>query len=185
MTSALKKMDYPGAADEVPISICVVACEPSGDTLGGKALAAIKARFGDRAHVWGIGGTSMMAAGGFESLVLLEHLAVGGLAFVKALPRLVRAFFTMRRLIRAKRPHVLLTFDAPDFNFRLLRMTPKSIVKIHCVAPSVWAWRPRRAAKIARFLNHLCTLLPFEPPYFEKHGLKATFVGHPMREASQ
>ena len=167
------------------MSVCVVACEPSGDTLGGQAIKAIQARFGDRVHVWGIGGESMMAAGAFESLVPLEHLAVGGLAFLKALPRLVRAIVKMRWLIRVKRPDVLLTFDAPDFNMRLWRAAPKGVVKIHCVAPSVWAWRPGRAAKIARFLDHLCTLLPFEPPYFEKHNLKATFVGHPMREVPQ
>ena len=164
------------------VSVCVVACEPSGDALGGQALSALKKRFGARIKIWGIGGVSMMRAGGFESLVPLSGLAVGGLAFLNTLPRFVRAFFKMRRLIRQERPNVLLTFDAPDFNFHLSRMAPKSVIKIHCVAPSVWAWRPKRAAKISRFLDHLCALLPFEPTYFAQHNLSTTFVGHPMVE---
>lgn len=183
MKPALDHKNFSCGADDDPISICVVACEPSGDALGGQALRALKKRFGSRVGIWGIGGASMMKAGAFDSLVPLSSLAVGGLAFLKALPRLVRALFKMRRLIRQRRPHVLLTFDAPDFNFRLSRMAPKSVIKIHCVAPSVWAWRPKRAAKIAGFLDHLCTLLPFEPTYFEQHNLKATFVGHPMIES--
>ncbi|MCK5555842.1 MAG: lipid-A-disaccharide synthase, partial [Alphaproteobacteria bacterium] len=58
----------------------------------------------------------------------------------------------------------------------------KSIPCVHYVAPSVWAWRPRRAKKVSQFLDHILTLLPFEPPYFEKHGLESTFVGHPVVE---
>jgi lipid-A-disaccharide synthase len=179
---ALDDENHPSHSGGDSLSICVVACEPSGDALGEQVLMAIKKRFGTRVNVWGIGGASMMKAGEFESLVPLAGLAVGGLAFLKALPRLVVTLLKMRRLIHQRRPNVLMTFDAPDFNFRLSRVASKSVVKIHCVAPSVWAWRPKRAAKIARFLDHLCAILPFEPAYFERHNLRTTFVGHPMVE---
>jgi lipid-A-disaccharide synthase len=81
------------------------------------------------------------------------------------------------------KPAVLLTIDAPDFCFRVIKKLKSrgcEVPVVHFVAPSVWAWRAGRAAKVAKFLDHLLCLLPFEPPYFEREGLKATFVGHPV-----
>jgi lipid-A-disaccharide synthase len=81
------------------------------------------------------------------------------------------------------RPDALVTIDAPGFTLRVSRRTvPLGIPRIHYVAPSVWAWKPGRAAKIAKYLDHLLALLPFEPPYFTKEGLACTFVGHPAIE---
>jgi len=80
-------------------------------------------------------------------------------------------------------PDVLLTVDAPDFCFRVIKRLKARGVKVpvvHFVAPSVWAWRAGRAKKVAKLLDHLLCLLPFEPPYFEREGLAATFVGHPV-----
>jgi lipid-A-disaccharide synthase len=87
--------------------------------------------------------------------------------------------------IAAKQPAVILTIDAPGFNFRLakaLKANPETarIKRIHYVAPSVWAYKPGRARKTALLFDALLALLPFEPPYFEKEGLKTTFVGHPV-----
>jgi lipid-A-disaccharide synthase len=93
---------------------------------------------------------------------------------------------TVAEIVRTK-PDALVTIDAPDFCFRVAkrvsrRMGPDCPKIIHYVAPTVWAWRPGRAKKIASFLDGLLCLLPFEPPYFEKEGLKSAFIGHPMVE---
>src|SRR5690606_25734646 len=89
--------------------------------------------------------------------------------------------------IKAARPDVIVTIDSPDFAFRVakaLRITMASPPKlVHYVAPTVWAWREGRAQKIARFLDGLICLFDFEPPYFEKHGLRALPVGHPLVES--
>ena len=84
---------------------------------------------------------------------------------------------------RREQPDVLVTIDAPGFNFRLVkRLGDTQFPRVHYVAPSVWAWRPQRAKKIAPLFDHLLALLPFEPPYFEPVGLLTTFVGHPVLE---
>ena len=88
--------------------------------------------------------------------------------------------------IKRLRPAALITIDAPDFCFRVARkLKGQGIPLIHYVAPTVWAWRPGRARKIAQFLDHLLALLPFEPPYFTREGLACTFVGHPIVESGQ
>jgi lipid-A-disaccharide synthase len=83
----------------------------------------------------------------------------------------------------ASGPDAVVTIDSPGFNFRLgRRLKGQGIPLVHYVAPSVWAWKPGRARKVAQFLDHLLTLLPFEPPYFEVEGLRSTFVGHSVLE---
>jgi lipid-A-disaccharide synthase len=85
--------------------------------------------------------------------------------------------------IQKLKPDVVVTIDAPEFSFRVMKKLHKFSHRpglIHYVAPTVWAWRPGRAKKIARFLDHLLCLYPFEPPLFEKYGLRSTFVGHPV-----
>jgi lipid-A-disaccharide synthase len=100
------------------------------------------------------------------------------------LPRLRRRLLETAALARKLQPDVLVTIDSPGFNFRLCRLLRDcSVPFVHYVAPTVWAWRPGRARKVARFLDHLLALLPFEPPYFERHGLPCSYVGHPILEA--
>ncbi len=125
-----------------------------------------------------------MQAQGLNSLFPITDLAVFGL--VEVLPRIA---LIMRRLrqtasaIRGLRPDAVVSIDSPDFCTRVLRRVQgQGIPLIHYVAPTVWAWRPGRARKLAALLDHLMVLLPFEPPVFEKAGLAATFVGHPVVE---
>ena len=166
-----------------PLDIMMLAGEPSGDALGGRLMAALEERSGGAVSFRGVGGERMLAEG-LDDLFPMAELSVMGL--VEVLPR---AQEVMRRVrdtvhaVRAARPDALVTIDAPGFNFRVGRRLARSgIPLIHYVAPSVWAWRSGRARKIARFLDHLLALLPFEPPYFEKVGLPCTFVGHPAVE---
>jgi lipid-A-disaccharide synthase len=167
-----------------PLRIFIIAGEASGDLLGGNLMRAIKLTHPD-AQFTGVGGPRM-AQEGLTSLFPMEELSVMGLAEVlpRALAILGRIRQTAREIIKQK-PDAVITIDSPDFCFRVVKKArPKSkgVPFIHYVAPSVWAWRPGRAEKVSKFLDHLLTLLPFEPPYFEKHGLSATFVGHPVVE---
>lgn len=163
--------------------VFVVAGEHSGDSLGASVMAALSSKLDGRVRYAGVGGPGMQAAG-LETLFPMEDLAVMGV--FEILPRLPlllnRIKYTTDEVERLK-PAVLLTIDAPDFCFRVIKRLKARGVQlpvVHFVAPSVWAWRPGRAKKVAKFLDHLLCLLPFEPPYFEREGLKATFVGHPV-----
>lgn len=166
--------------------IFLIAGEPSGDVLGGRLMAALKAETGGQVRFAGIGGPRMIAEG-LESLFPMEELALFGLAeLLPKLPNLLRRIKQSWQTIVALNPDAVVTIDAPDFCFRVARKVKKaapSIPLIHYVAPTVWAWRPKRAAKVAKFLDHLLALLPFEPPYFEREGLACTFVGHPIVES--
>jgi lipid-A-disaccharide synthase len=168
--------------EEAPL-LYLIAGEPSGDLLGGSLMAALKRQTGGRVRFAGIGGPKMIEQG-LDPLFPMTELAVFGLAEI--LPRLRhlmrRGEETVADIARL-RPDALITIDSPGFTLRVAqRVVPLGIPRIHYVAPSVWAWKPGRAAKIAKYLNHLLALLPFEPPYFEKEGLACTFVGHPAIE---
>lgn len=167
-----------------PLHICLIAGEASGDILGAGVMHALKAQHPD-IQFSGVGG-SRMKEEGLTSLFAMEELSVMGIWEV--LPRLFNILSRIRQTahhILTTKPDAVITVDAPDFCFRVIKKVKaksKTIPCIHYVAPSVWAWRPGRAKKVAQFLDHLLTLLPFEPPYFEEYGLNATFVGHPIVE---
>ncbi len=164
--------------------IFLVAGEPSGDVLGARLMRALKEETGGRVRFAGVGGPRM-AAEGLDSLFPMSDLTVMGLAEVlPRLPRLIRRIRQTARTAREMRPAAVVTIDAPDFSFRVAkRLKGAGIPLVHYVAPTVWAWRPGRARKIARILDHLLVLLPFEPPYFEREGLSCDFVGHPVIES--
>ncbi|HEX3416568.1 MAG TPA: lipid-A-disaccharide synthase [Stellaceae bacterium] len=165
--------------------IFIVTGEPSGDALGGALIAALRQRTGGRLRVAGIGGERMREQG-LESLVPLGDLAIMGVAEV--LPRtpvILRRVRQTVAAIRAQRPDAVVTIDSSGFSWRVahgLRRRGETLPLIHYVAPMVWAWRGGRARRMARWYDHLMTLLPFEPPYFERVGLSCSFVGHPVLE---
>jgi lipid-A-disaccharide synthase len=161
----------------------LVAGEQSGDEIGARLMAAL-ARRRPGLHFAGIGGAAM-AAQGLQSRFPLEELALMG--FLEVLPRLNR----LRRLltetaadIAALRPAVVVTIDSPGFTLRLLRrVAATGIPRAHYVAPQVWAWRPGRVRHYPGLWDRLLCLLPFEPAFFARHNLPATFVGHPVLES--
>jgi lipid-A-disaccharide synthase len=171
--------------DEGPL-LFIIAGEPSGDALGGALMAALKLRTRGAIRFAGIGG-ERMAEQGLQSLVPLDELAIIGLAEV--LPRARRIFRRVRETTDAvieARPAALVTIDSSGFTWRVakrLRQRGERVPLIHYVAPMVWAWRPGKARKVARWYDHLMTLLPFEPPYFEAVGLSSSYVGHPVLES--
>jgi lipid-A-disaccharide synthase len=168
-----------------PVHVYLIAGEPSGDVLGGRLMQALQSLAGDAGvRFSGVGGP-LMSAAGLDSLFPMDELAVMGLSEV--LPRLPNILKRIRETevdIRARKPDVIVTIDAPDFCFRVAkRLHGFDVPIVHYVAPSVWAWRPGRAKKVARLVDHVMCLLPFEPPYFEKAGVAATFVGHSILES--
>ena len=166
------------------LRIFIIAGEASGDILGASFIKALK-NIHPNAEFYGVGGEQMQKEG-FQSIFPMEELSVMGLAEV--LPKLFSILKRIKQTVNEiiiRKPDVVLTIDSPDFCFRVvkkLKAQNKKIPCVHYVAPSVWAWRPGRAKKVSEFLDHILTLLPFEPPYFEEHGLKATFIGHPIVE---
>lgn len=133
----------------------------------------------------GIGGIKMQAEG-LQTLFPMEELSIMGVfGIIRKLPHLLQRVKLTVETIQRIKPDVVVTIDAPEFSFQVMKQLHKLSLKprlIHYVAPTVWAWRPGRARKIARFLDHLLCLYPFEPPYFEKYDLKSTFVGHPVAD---
>ena len=173
-----------GEREDASPLIFLVAGEPSGDEIGGRLIAALREAAGEGIGLAGVGGEAM-AAQGFESLFPMEELSVMGL--VEVLPR---AIGIMRRMsetaaaVRRLSPDAVVTIDAPEFaNGVWRRLDGVDSALVHYVAPTVWAWRAGRARKLARRIDHLLALFPFEPPYFEAEGLDCTFVGHPALEA--
>jgi lipid-A-disaccharide synthase len=165
------------------ITVYLIAGEFSGDQLGASLMKGFKLILPKVSFI-GVGGPAMQKEG-LTSLFPMEDLAVMGLAEVfPRIPLLLRRIKQTINNVIETGPDCLVTIDAPDFCFRVSRkLKGKGIPLIHYVAPSVWAWRPGRARKIAGFLDHLLALLPFEPPYFEKEGLKCSFIGHPILES--
>jgi len=162
----------------------LVAGEASGDILGARLMAALAAR-NPEIRFAGIGGARMQAQG-LVSLFPMEELSLMGLAEVlPSLARLIRRLGETEADILAKRPAALVTIDAPSFTLRLAgRVRPKGVRVIHYVAPQVWAWRPWRVKRIARVVDRLLCLLPFEPAFFAGAGIDARFVGHPILEGA-
>lgn len=168
------------APDLRPLRIALVAGEASGDLLGGELVAALARRF-PNARFAGIGGLQMRQAG-VETWHDSSELSVMGLFEVlRHLPRLLRLRRQLHRRLLAWRPDLFIGIDAPDFNLGLeRRLKAAGIRTVHYVSPSIWAWRERRAAKIARCADRVLCLFPMEPPIYARYGVDARFVGHPL-----
>ena len=163
--------------------VYLIAGEESGDVLGARLMAALKAvRPG--VTFAGIGGPRM-AAEGLAPLFPQKELAIMGL--LEVLPRIIQLRARLRQTIAdilARRPAVLVTIDSPGFTLRVLRgIAGHGIPRAHYVAPQVWAWREGRVKHFPGLWEALLCLLPFEPAFFARHGLAARFVGHPVLEA--
>ena len=164
------------------LRLYLIAGEPSGDRLGAALMAGLKA-LSPGVEFHGIGGP-LMQAEGIVSLFPMEELSIMGL--VEVLPKyraLKRRIAEAAADVLAAQPAALITIDSPDFCLRVAALVKQSrpdLRTIHYVAPSVWAWRPGRAAKMARHIDHVLALLPFEPPYMQAAGMTCDFVGHPV-----
>ncbi|WP_223421209.1 lipid-A-disaccharide synthase [Tateyamaria pelophila] len=166
------------------MKVFVVAGEPSGDALGGALMAGLRVLAPDVCFD-GVGGP-MMQAQGLTSRFDMSELSVMGIAEI--LPRyrnLKRRITQTAQAVIETHPDVLITIDSPDFCLRVARQVKagSDIRTVHYVAPTVWAWRSGRAARMARVIDHVLALFPFEPPYMTAVGMTCDFVGHPVATA--
>jgi lipid-A-disaccharide synthase len=159
-----------------------VAGETSGDELGSRVLAALRARCGELV-VEGVGGP-LMAAQGLDSLYPMERLSVMGLVEpLKRLPELLRLRRRLARHFLDDPPDVFLGIDAPDFTLPLERRLRRGGVRTaHLVSPSVWAWRRGRLGMIRQSTDRMLCLFPFETGIYAEHGIAARYVGHPLAD---
>lgn len=159
----------------------MVAGEVSGDLLAGLLLGGLKKRW-PALTSYGIGGPHMERHG-FSAWWSFQKLAVHG--FNWELLRRYREIVGIRDQLRERllkeRPSIFIGTDAPDFNFKLEEdLRSAGIKTVHFVCPSVWAWRPERMEKIRRSADHVLCIFPFEPELLARHGIAATYVGHPL-----
>jgi len=169
-----------------PLDVFIVVGEHSGDQLGFKLMQALRRDTGGNVAFRGVGG-ELMAEQGLVSLFPLADIAVMGFSAVFArLPTILRRLRQTVEAITASPPDILVIIDSPDFTHRVAQRARRalpSLPVVDYVSPTVWAWRPGRARKMRRYVDHLLALLPFEPQAHARLGGPAcTYVGHPLIE---
>lgn len=182
------------AKPERNLHLYLIAGEQSGDLLGARLMRALKQVVGDDVLLTfaGIGGPNMEAEG-LQSRIHMRELALMGFAeIIPHIPRLLKHISATAEDILMQQPDAIITIDSPGFNSRVVKACRKEWPKgagappfIHYVAPSVWAYKPGRAKKLASLYEHVLTLLPFEPDCFTREGMGASFVGHPVVETAE
>ena len=174
--------DGRAAAPAAPLRVGIVAGEHSGDQLGAALIAALRERVAG-VHCFGVAGPQMIAQG-CEAWARSEELAVMGLAEVlHHLPRLLRLRGQLWQRFSAARPDVFVGIDAPEFNLSLARRLKIAGVRtVQYVSPQVWAWRQGRVRGIGASCDLVLCLLPFETEFYQRHGVPAVFVGHPLAD---
>lgn len=167
-------------------TLFLMAGEPSGDALGARLMAAAKRLTDGQVRFIGVGGEKMIAEGLVSLFPMGELTLFGVFELLPHLPNLIRRIDQTAAEILRQRPDAVIGIDSPGFTLRVakkVRAAAPGIPLIHYVAPTVWAWKPKRAAKYAALYDHLLAILPFEPPYFEREGLPCSFVGHSVVES--
>jgi lipid-A-disaccharide synthase len=160
--------------------IMLVVGEASGDVHGAHLVEALLKR-DPSLRIFGVAGEQLRRTR-FESLFDVGEIAGMGLVeLLGSLKRLLRAYRLLRRALRERKPSLLIVIDFPEFNLRLAKLAKSIRVPVlYYVSPQVWAWRRGRVRQIARWVDRMAVIFPFEVPFYEKHGVKVTFVGHPL-----
>jgi lipid-A-disaccharide synthase len=166
----------------VTLRVFVIAGEASGDFLAARLLEALDRRIGPLA-LDGVGGPEL-ARLGLVSRFSMDELSLVGIAeVVPHLPRLIGRLRRTTRAIHTSRPDLVLTVDSPAFSLRVqARVGDVGAKRVHYVAPQAWAWRPGRAAELARIVDRVLFILPFEAEFFRAYGVEGVEVGHPLVE---
>ncbi len=164
------------------LTVGVIAGEASGSALGAGLIEALQQRHGD-VRIVGVGGDDMAKLGA-ELWFNARELSVMGLAEVlRHLPRLLRLRRQLRKQFLAANLDVFIGIDLPDFNLSVARwLRKRGVPTLQYVSPSVWAWREKRVRGIAKAVDEVLCLLPFEPEFYAKYDTRARFVGHPLAD---
>ena len=177
----LKEFNNKKLSQDKKFKIFIMAGELSGDILGEGLINQLKKLSQNKIEIYGVGGAKMIAQG-LKPIFNIKSLSIMGIFEVLLkIPSILMLLKLAKNKIIEINPDIVITIDAPGFNLRLQNsIKDLKIKEIHYVAPSVWAWKSYRAKKIAKFLDHLLVLFPFEKNLFLKEGLNTTFVGHPI-----
>ena len=164
------------------MKVFIIAGEASGDKLGAEMMKGLQHLVGDAVQFAGVGGVGMIGQG-LTSLFPMDQISIMGIG------EILSQYYALKRRIKQTveavlhfQPDVLITIDLPEFNLRVAQQVKarSSIRTVHYVAPTVWAWRPKRAEKMAPYIDQVLALFPFEPPYMRAAGMQCEFVGHPV-----
>ncbi len=163
-------------------SIMIIAGEPSGDLHGAHLVNAIKKKEPEL-YFFGIGGTGLKDAG-VQIIVDADKLSVMGFTDVLIkIPTILNCLKTAKQTLINRKPDLLILIDFPDFNLRMAAFAKKHGIKVlYYISPQVWAWRSGRIKKIAKVVDHLAVILPFEKKYYKSHDIEVTYVGHPLMD---
>ena len=166
------------------MNVFLIAGEESGDKLGMALMQGLTEISTHPPKFSGIGGARMQAQG-LETLFPMSDISVMGIVEILKQYRFLKSRVILAaQAVLDQKPDVLITIDAPEFSLRVAKIVKEKsdIPVVHYVAPTVWAWRPKRAAKMAAHVDHVMALLPFEPPFMTAAGMSCDFVGHPVVE---
>ncbi|MDX2289518.1 MAG: lipid-A-disaccharide synthase [Hyphomicrobiaceae bacterium] len=169
--------------------VFIVAGEHSGDVLGGKLMTELNRRLQGRIRYLGVGGEDMERQGLVSQFPLSDVAVMGPMSILPRLPRIVRRVYATVASAVAAEPDLVIIIDSPEFTHPIAKRIRKrlpGVPIIDYVSPTVWAWRPGRARKMARYVDHVLALLPFEPAAHKRlAGPPCTYVGHPMIERAE
>ena len=176
----MSQITSPGTIAAGSKKILLVAGEASADLHASHVVRELK-RIDPSVHLYGIGGDELRRAG-MEILFDARDLSVVGIVeVVSRLPHIRKVFNTLKRQIEEAPPGLLILLDYPDFNLRLAAVAKKHRVPVlYYISPQIWAWRQGRVKKIARIVDQMAVVFPFEVPLYEKEGVPVQFVGHPL-----
>ena len=165
--------------------IMILAGEASGDHRGAEVAEMILKKMSSL-KIFGIGGEKMRAAG-VETFCDISELSVMGLVeVVHHLPRIIKIFNQAKKMLQSEKPDLLICVDYPGFNLRFAAEAKKlEIPVLFYISPQVWAWRQGRVKKIARLVDHMAVIFPFEKAFYESHDVQVSYVGHPLTQTIQ
>ena len=160
--------------------LLLVAGEASGDAHGADLVQTLK-QHAPHIEVFGVGGPALRAAG---MQTLVDTATIAGMGLIEARDKvgnLIRTYRQLTAILRTQPPDLLVLIDFPEFNLRLAKIAKQNGVRVfYYISPQVWAWRKRRVHTIAKRVDQLAVVFPFEPAFYAAHGCSAEFVGHPL-----
>jgi lipid-A-disaccharide synthase len=173
-------MKVPMICNSPQPTVVIIAGETSGDLHGARLVNAMLAR-NQGISFYGVGGPALRQAGVRLSVDAAQLSVVGLTEVFSKLPAILKGLKTVKLLVNRLKPDLLILIDFPDFNLKIAAAAKKlGIPVLYYISPQIWAWRPGRVKQIAKLVDHMAVILPFEEDFYKKHQVPVTFVGHPL-----
>ena len=164
--------------------VAIIAGEASGDQHGAKLVAAMKKKCPD-IFICGMGGDALRQSGVRIVMEASELTVVGFTEVFAKIPAILKGIKRIKNLLKGLRPDLLILIDFPDFNLHIAAVAKNlNIPVLYYISPQIWAWRQGRVRRIAKLIDHMAVILPFEQQFYQKHNVPVTYVGHPLMDAN-